>query len=336
MPAVDSNDVFDDTHISLSIEDKEQPDDNGSIHPSAMPTPLYANRQQMESTFLAPPEDLLTHFDITNAHVMRATEGLHEKIQAYGIEVTRELRRKHSESVTTLNKQFGEVYDRIRAVEHDVGRVIGSVTDTQETLTTKLEALAATIQQDFVRRLDEVLFMQSEMARKVDSIAAQLQDVQVKQQYMMDSFKASTRASFWQNPSPTAFEQQHMYSHARSPLIQSPMNMGIPINTPQAAYNGQNMGIESFNGQPQVTTLGSRAYTHPHGMQSMSQPPPGAFAGNVYASQRPNGNGQVHDIATMNQNNSMAYTDHYVAQMNGNTEVARANGQVKKGVNGED
>jgi hypothetical protein len=83
MPAVDSNDVFDDTHISLSIEDKEQPDDNGSIHPSAMPTPLYANRQQMESTFLAPPEDLLTHFDITNAHVMRATEGLHEKIQAY-------------------------------------------------------------------------------------------------------------------------------------------------------------------------------------------------------------------------------------------------------------
>jgi hypothetical protein len=329
MAAADSNDVFDDTHISLSIEDKDQPDDNASIHPSAMPTPLYADRHQTGSTFLAPPEDLLTHFDITNAHVMRATDGLHEKIEAYGIEVTRELRRKHAASVAMLNKQFGEVYDRIRSVEHDVGRVIGSVTDTQETLTTKLESLATTIQQDFVRRLDEVLFMQSEMARKVDNMSAQLQDVQVKQQYMADFLKNSMRASYWA-ASPTAFEQQ-MYSQARGPMIQSPITLGMPINNPLPAYNGQNMGMESFNNQPH---LSSRNFpTPPPGMLPHAQP--GAYAGNLYTSQRPNNNSSVHD-ATTNTANSMAYTDQYEALLNNNTEAARANGHAKKGVNGDD
>lgn len=149
---------------------------NSSIHPSAIPTPLYSSRNTIQE-FIAPPDDLLTHFDVVNCHVLRATNAVMEQIHDAQSEQIQRARRMHAESINTINEQFNEVYERIRAVENDVGRLVGSVSDSQESLTTKLDSLATKIQSDLVRRLDEELFVRSEIVRKVDQMGSQVQAI---------------------------------------------------------------------------------------------------------------------------------------------------------------
>jgi hypothetical protein len=139
--------------------------------------------------FFAPPDDLLTHFDVVNTHVMRATQSLHDRMEALSIDKALELRRNHAEVISTLNEQFGEVYERIRTVEHDVGRLIGSGDDNRDTITSKLDTLASTIQISVIKRLDEELAFRSELARRVDHFAFQLQETQIRQQYIIDILK---------------------------------------------------------------------------------------------------------------------------------------------------
>jgi hypothetical protein len=149
---------------------------NSSIHPSAIPTPLYSQRNTVQE-FIAPPDDLLTHFDVVNCHVLRATNAVMEQLHNNQREQIQLARRMHAESINNINEQFSEVYERIRAVEHNVGRLVGSISDTQESLTTKLDSLAAKIQSDLVRRLDEELFVRSEIVRRVDQMGSQVQAI---------------------------------------------------------------------------------------------------------------------------------------------------------------
>jgi hypothetical protein len=139
--------------------------------------------------FFAPPDDLLTHFDIVNTHVMSATQSLHNKMEALSIDQALELRKNHAQVISSLNQQFGEVYERIRTVEHDVGRLIGSGEDNRDTITSKLDTLATTIQTSVIKRLDEELAFRSELARRVDHFAFQLQETQICQQYIIDILK---------------------------------------------------------------------------------------------------------------------------------------------------
>jgi hypothetical protein len=323
-----------DTNVSEYGSEKEMMDNASTIHPSAMPTPLYANRDSLEARLFAPPDDLLTHFDIVNTHVMRATNGLHDKIEAFHVELTREMRRKHSESIALLNERFKEVYERIHGIEHDVGRVVGTVTDTQESLASKLDALASTIQIDFVRRLDHLLFAHSEMTRKVDNISLHLQDVQVKQQYMMDSMKG--RMSVWQSPANGSIDETH-------PPLRT-INQHIPINhsmqlttpcSPSPIFNDANIPVEPFMSPIQLTNL-TRAYSD-SGQPSIhhtSQTPASALLGSVYGGMRPNSSGSTRTIPIMVSSDSIVPLDNFLAQAHG-MDTSPLNGHVKRSGNGE-
>jgi len=242
---------------SSSTTSKEYPDNRNSIHPSAMPTPLYGNHNRHVSaadSFIAPPEDILTHFDVMNSHIMRSTHSIHHKLDACNIDVIHELRKAHAESLSSLNEQFAEVFERVRTVEHNVGRVVGTVSDSQESITQKLESLANTIQTDFVRRLDEVLFAQTEMARKVDNIADSLTDVQEKQRFMIEFLKRqamqhSMYVNGNQNQNPQAFN--FMSAHHASGYS-SPAPTFAGLNTPSDYANQNYAALARHYSSPQT------------------------------------------------------------------------------------
>jgi hypothetical protein len=308
MPLNESNHPRDDDTTKSEFGSEKEVLANGSTNHSSG-TSQFPDQANMEPRFFAPPDDLLTHFDIMNAHVLRATKGLHDRIEDEHAQIVREMRRKHSESMSVLNQQFSEVYDRVRAVEHDVGRVVGTVTDAQETLTAKLEALAKTIQNDFVRRLDEVLFSHSEMARKVDSIAVHLQDLQVKQQYMFDIIKG--RPSFWQPMGNSSFDQ-----------ISTTMR-GTNQHPHTTAYGNMNVPVEAYMNPPQVSTMSRFPTAGQHSpMNGMSS---------IYGVPRPNPTMPNYSFPMMMPGE---HNDVFSSPMH-NSDSARANGGIKNQGNGD-
>jgi hypothetical protein len=304
--------------------------ENSTIHLSAMPTPLYAHRDSLEARFFAPPEDLLTHFDVMNSHVMHATNGLHDKIEAYHTELTQEMRQKHSDSICLLNEQFNEVYDRIRAVEHDIGRVVGTVTDTKETLSSKLETLAGTIQSDFVRRLDHLLFAHSEMARKVDNISLHLNDVHVKQQYMMEAVKG--RIPSWQPQSTGSMDQNH--APVRPINTNMPINHAMQLATPHSPSPTFTCAETFINPVQMMST--NRTYTAngQHSVQPISHPPISTLLNSIYGGMRPNSSGHTYAFPVMTASDVDMPIDYSLSLSHG-TDAVQSNGHAKNNVNGD-
>jgi len=142
-------------------------------------------------TFLAPPDDLLTHFDVVNQHVARATQSLHFKMEELSIDQAMALRKEHLEVISMLNEKFGEVYDRVRAVEQEVAALKGKTGVEQESIVSKLDDLTSLIQGSVIKRLDEELSFRSELGRRLDYFALQLQDTLMRQHDIVNVLKCN-------------------------------------------------------------------------------------------------------------------------------------------------
>jgi hypothetical protein len=191
--------------FSRSVSSSSQYSDDRSIRgnafypPGKAPAPLRRVSTTSQTTSaLVPPEDLITHFDVLNRHLLDSTREVQDTVNTESLILTDELRRTHMESVTMLSEQFADVLAHVNSLEQNVGRIAGEVEQVKAEILKKLEALGNTIQTDLIRRLDEALFANAELSKKIATLAAQFASVEDKQQQIIEYL--SQRNATWVQP----------------------------------------------------------------------------------------------------------------------------------------
>jgi hypothetical protein len=105
---------LDDSQVSFMSRPVDESTPQNLHHPpKAMILPPFAPNFNLSGTSdgfpLIPPEDLLTHFDISNHHTSTIGESIHSHVEGVKNEVVsnvKQLRKSHANSVVKLNEQF--------------------------------------------------------------------------------------------------------------------------------------------------------------------------------------------------------------------------------------
>jgi hypothetical protein len=161
---------------------------------------------------IVPPEDLLTHFDITNHHISSESRKLHEHLIDIHAHSISEIRDAHMDSITKLNTQFTSLNGSIVTLAERVERLEKKLEDgvkrmfsrddgadempsldssPREDVTSvireQMQTLAVTMQSEFIQRLDHTLFQNKELVLLLTEKVFAIENIVVNMQACMAS-----------------------------------------------------------------------------------------------------------------------------------------------------
>jgi hypothetical protein len=133
---------------------------------------------------IVPPEELLTHFDITNHNIYSNAMRMHEHIDSAKTDTIAEIRKDHRSSVEKLNHQFSKLQDsvdkhtkQIEGMGRQVEGISGQIGEMKTELAKQIGEIAETIQGQFVQRLDQALYHNGQLAEILVNRVARLEQV---------------------------------------------------------------------------------------------------------------------------------------------------------------